>query len=257
MKVLIIEDEQPAVDKLKRYLCDYDSEIIILSVTDSVNKTVEWFENTNNKPDLIFMDIQLNDGICFEIFKKIQIEAPVIFTTAFDQYAIEAFKNNGIDYLLKPISFEDFWKSMKKINQLKSNFSYKNNQHIIKTLEGQLSTSESICKNRFLVKSGEKIRSIEVHQIALFYAEGRDVFLYTNEPRKYIIDFKLENLENLLDLKLFMRVNRTFIVNINFIKEVIVYSNNRLKINLSVNFDQEIIVSREKVKSVKEWMEGN
>jgi len=256
MKVLIIEDELPAAEKLERYLHRYDPAIDIVGTFDSVEKSSDWLKDNQNGLDLIFMDIQLTDGLSFKIFDKVEVTTPVIFTTAFDQYAMEAFKVNSIDYLLKPIAFEDLSSSLKKLNLLKEKLQTNENRsnqlgEILSKLQNQKSY-----KGRFMVKLGEHIRSISIDQIASFYAEGRNAFLYTREGGKFIVDYKLEELEELLDPKLFFRVNRTFIININEIKDVIVYSNSRLKILVNEKMDKEIIVSREKVSDFKSWFDG-
>jgi two-component system LytT family response regulator len=255
MKVLIIEDEQPAAEKLERYLLKYDSTIQIVARFDSVKSSATWLNENQQLVDLIFMDIQLIDGLSFEIFQQVKVNKPVIFTTAFTEYALDAFKVNSISYLLKPITFTDLSSSLKKFDTLKQQFSNDNNQsERVQQVLSSLKNKEY--KNRFMVKLGEHIRSITSDQISVFYAEGRDVYLITTQNRKFIIDYTLESLEDILDPKIFFRLNRTFILNINSIKDVLVYSNSRLKISLVQEFDKEIIVSREKVNDFKEWFDG-
>ncbi len=251
MKVLIIEDETPAAEKLERYLKRYDPNVEVLSKISSVGDSVNWFNHEHTEVDLIFMDIQLTDGKSFEIFEKANVDKPIIFTTAFDEYALEAFKVNSIDYLLKPITFSDLEKALSKFENLKESLSKDSTQPNLYEALAQLQNKSY--KTRFMVKLGEHIRSIPTENIAFFYAEGRDVYLVTDEKRKFIIDYKLEQLEGLLDPKLFNRLNRSFILNINGIKDVVMYSNSRLKIFLHFDFDKEIIVSREKVSPFKEW----
>jgi two-component system, LytTR family, response regulator len=256
MKVIIVEDEIPAAEKLERYLQKYDSTIEVVAKLDTVKGAVEWLSVNQDSIDLLFMDIQLIDGLSFNIFQQIQVKKPVIFTTAFNEFALDAFKVNGIDYLMKPITFTDLSASMKKFENLKAQFNAfatdpTKVQQVISSMKGR------DYKNRFMVKLGEHIRSITTDQISLFYAEGRDVFLLTTQNRKFIIDYTLEALEDILEPKLFFRLNRTFILNINAIKDVIVYSNSRLKIIVHQEFDKEIIVSREKVGEFKAWFDGN
>jgi two-component system LytT family response regulator len=184
------------------------------------------------------------------------VKKPVIFTTAFNEYALDAFKVNSIDYLLKPITFTDLSASMNKLESFRKQFQW-NSEQDEKIQQVYSSIKNKEYKNRFMVKLGEHIRSITTDTINIFYAEGRDVFLVTNQGRKFIIDYTLEALEDIIDPKVFFRINRTFIVNINAIKDVIVYSNSRLKIMLSQEFDKEIIVSREKVNEFKEWFDGS
>jgi two-component system, LytTR family, response regulator len=255
MKVIIVEDEVPAAEKLERYLHKYDPALEVLAKLDSIRTSVEWLSHNQDSIDLIFMDIQLTDGLSFNIFQQVQVKKPVIFTTAFNEFALDAFKMNGIDYLMKPITFTDLSASLKKFENLKLQFNAAPPDPL--KLQQALSTTRTRdYKNRFMVKLGEHIRSITTDQISLFYAEGRDVFLLTTQNRKFIIDYTLEALEDILEPKLFFRLNRTFILNINAIKDVIVYSNSRLKILVHQEFDKEIIVSREKVGEFKEWFDG-
>ena len=256
MKVLIIEDEIPAAEKLERYLKRYDHTIEVVDKLNSINSSISWLQKSQDTIDLIFMDIQLLDGKSFEIFDQVQIQKPIIFITAFDEYAIDAFKVNSIDYLLKPITFDDLTGALEKLQQMKVNLggSHKEPQLDINTMLSQL--QQKSYKNRFMVKLGEHIKSITTDKIEFFYAEGRNVYLVTHENRKFIIDFKLEDLEEMLDPENFFRANRTFIMNIDGITDVVVYSNSRLKIIPRLDYDKEIIVCRDKVAPFKEWMAG-
>ena len=249
MNIVIIEDEQLASEKLERYLLKYSSEINIISFLTSISDAVNWFQNNTNY-DVVFMDIQLTDGLSFEIFNQVKINKPVIFATAFDEYAVDAFKVNSIDYVLKPITFTDISKAMSKLKSMQSLFNVNDVKKVVEVIHQKKE------KDRFLVRLGNHIHSIKTEEIALFYAEGRTVYLVTKENKKFIIDFKLEDVNNLLNAKLFFRVNRSFIININAIKDVIVFSNSRLKITPKVTTDKEIIVSREKVSAFKTWLEG-
>ncbi len=258
MKVLIIEDEHPAAEKLERYLQRYDPNLEVVEKIQTVQGSVEWLKEHQQSVDLLFMDIQLIDGLSFEVFDQVKITKPVIFTTAFDQYAINAFKVNSIDYLLKPITFDDLTSSLKKFESLKENLADNEsnaNLELLGKALAQIQGKESY-KSRFMVKLGEHIRSLTTDEISVFYAEGRNGFIRTTQGRKFVIDYKLEELEEILDPKIFFRVNRTYIVNINAIRDVIVYSNSRLKVLIDDDFDKEIIVSREKVSSFKEWFDG-
>jgi two-component system, LytTR family, response regulator len=254
MKVLIIEDEKPAAEKLERHLKKYDPTIEVTDKISSVEKAVAWLGDSQNYVDLIFMDVQLTDGLSFDIFKKTLVQKPVIFTTAFNEYAIEAFKGNGIDYLLKPITYEALAGSLQKLDNLRRSLG-------APTPLGNLEQALQLLqkknyKNRFMVRTGEHIHSIPATDIVLFYAEDRNVFLLADKRKKYIIDYKMEELEDILDPALFFRVNRTFIVSINSIRDVIVYSNSRLLIRLQLDFDKEIVVSRERVQEFKDWFNG-
>jgi len=254
MKVLIIEDEIPAAEKLERHIKKYDPTIVVADKLGSVEKAVAWLNDSDNFVDLIFMDVQLTDGLSFDIFKKTTLQKPVIFTTAFNEYAIEAFKGNGIDYLLKPISYDAVAGSLHKLENLRKNLGAPAPlTHLEQAL--QLLQKKNY-KNRFMVRTGEHIHSVPVADIILFYAEDRNVFLLCENRKKYIIDYKMEELEDLLDPALFFRVNRSFMVNINSIKDVIVYSNSRLLIRLHADCDKEIVVSRERVQEFKDWFNG-
>lgn len=256
MKVLIIEDEIPAAEKLGRYLAKYDESIQVATHLTSVKDAVQWLQEKQDTIDLIFMDIQLTDGLSFQILQQVAIKKPVIFITAFNEFALDAFKVNSIDYLLKPITFTDLSASLKKLENLREQLQW-NSQKTELLQETFVTPKTAAYKNRFMVKSGDHIRSITADQIALFYADGRDVYLVTTQNRKFIIDYTLETLEDLLEPKTFFRINRTYILNINSIKDVIVYSNSRLKITLTQEFDKEIVVSREKVGPFKEWFDGS
>ncbi|MEQ9307083.1 MAG: LytTR family DNA-binding domain-containing protein [Marinoscillum sp.] len=249
MKVLIIEDELPAVQKLKSYLAKYSESITILETLGSVEASVEWLRSSYPQPDLMFVDVQLTDGLSFEIFSQISNPVPIIFTTAFDEFAIDAFRLHSIDYLLKPITFTELSRALKKYEQM-TNWSEKDFRGAMSALEKQS------YKDRFMVKNGQHIQSVKTAEVALFYADGRTVYLVKNDGRKFIIDFKLEDLDHLLDPKLFFRVNRTYLLSINSVDDVVVYTNSRLKISTAALQNEEIVVSREKVSGFKNWLEG-
>jgi DNA-binding LytR/AlgR family response regulator len=255
LRVLIIEDEIPAAEKLERYLQKYSTGISVVAKIQTVKEAVEWLQSKQNEIDLIFMDIQLLDGQSFTIFHQVKIDKPVIFITAYNEYALDAFKVKGIDYLLKPVSFQDLSASLQKLEQLREQLTWSNEKfETVRETVAALPTKNY--KARFMVKLGDHIRSVTTDQIGLLFADGRDVYLITNENRKFIIDYTLENLEELIDPKIFFRANRSYILNIHFIQDVIVYSNSRLKIHPSVKWEQEIIVSREKVAEFKQWFDG-
>lgn len=251
MNVVIIEDEIPASEKLERYILKYDNTINILAKLTSVQDTVTWLQSHKDSVDMLFVDIQLSDGLSFEIFDQVQLQKPIIFTTAFDEFAIDAFKLNSIDYLLKPITFTEVSKAFYKFKNFKSVLSSNTLNNVSKEFVNKY------FKDRFLVRLGNHIHSIKANDIALFYAEGRTVFLVTNDGKKFILDYKLEDLNQVLNPENFMRVNRTFIVHLDAIKDVIVYSNSRLKLILNVATDNDIIVSRDRVSNFKNWFGGN
>lgn len=254
MKVLIIEDEKPAADKLEILLKKHDVSISVLGKAPSVKKGIQLIQDHADEIDLIFMDIQLTDGLSFEIFESVNIKKPIIFTTAFDQYALDAFKVNGIDYLLKPITFSALKNSLNKLKELQKPSQESPSLTDINSILSHLNQKQY--KERFMVKVGEHIHSIPTDQILFFYAEGRDAYFITRENKKYLIDYKLESLEELLDPKIYFRANRSNIVNIETIVDVLVYSNSRLKLNLEIPYDKDVIVSREKVQSFKDWYDG-
>ncbi len=251
MNVVIIEDESLAAEKLERYLKKWNPDTNVVAHLTSIKDAVEWFDENTTNYDVAFFDIQLSDGLSFDIFKKTKIEKPIIFITAFDEYALDAFKVNSISYILKPITFTEVSDAMSKLSDMKTIFS---GSHKVANIE-EAYKSQSI-KERFLVKMGSHIHSVKTENISLFFAEGRTVFLITDENKKYIIDYKLEELMDVLEAKQFFRANRTYIVNLNTIKDVLVYSNSRLKVLPQVTVDKDIIISREKVSQFKKWFEG-
>ncbi|TJY33360.1 LytR/AlgR family response regulator transcription factor [Pontimicrobium aquaticum] len=251
MNVVIVEDEIPALEKLERYILKYDNTINILAKLTSIQDTVTWLQSHKDSVDMLFLDIQLSEGLSFEIFNQIQLEKPIIFTTAFDEFAIDAFKLNSIDYILKPITFTDVSKALTKFKDFKSILSSSTLKNVSNAI-----VNKSF-KDRFLVRLGNHIHSIKTNKIALFYAEGRTVFLVTTDAKKFVLDYKLEDLNQIVNPQNFMRVNRTFIINLDAIKDVIVYSNSRLKLILNVATDNDIIVSRDRVSRFKAWFGGN
>ncbi len=254
MNVVIVEDEGPAAEKLARYLNRYDQGIKVLITLQSVASSITWFKDNLKNVDLIFMDIQLLDGLSFTIFDEVEITKPIIFTTAFDEYALKAFEVNSIAYLLKPITLPDLSSAMEKFH-LRQESSDDVSLNDFKDLLAAITNTKRY-KSRFMVKIGEHIRSVTTEQILFFYAEGRHAYITTDQGRRLITDHKLEDLEQMLDPKKFFRVNRTYIMNINSINDVIVYTNSRLRIVTEMKVDKEIIVSREKVQSFKKWFDG-
>lgn len=250
MKILLIEDEKPAVKRLFSLIKDYFPNSEFITDLDTVKKTIQWLQSHEN-PDLMFCDIQLADGSSFEIFEQVSVKTPVIFTTAYDQYAIKAFKVNAVDYLLKPIDPEELKRAINKFNQ------HKLNQNLDLSLIQQLITKEkSSFKNRFLVKFGEKIQSISIQDVAFFYSEERVTFLQTHEGKKYVLDSTLEQVESQVDPTLFFRINRKYLCSYSSISDIFTYSNSRLKIKLINCEDQDILISRDKTSDFKSWLDG-
>lgn len=251
MKVLIIEDEKPAARRLSRLLSELN--VNVSTMLHSVEESINWFEN-NEHPDLIFLDIQLSDGLSFEIFDVVDVRSAIIFTTAYDEYALQAFKLNSIDYLLKPIDDEELESAVRKYQNLKPD----HNQisldfdDIKKLLVNPL---EREYKKRFTIRLGQHLKIINADEIECFYSENKGTYAATAEGRSYLLDTTLENLENELSPQIYFRVSRKFYININHIKDIVSYTNSRLIIKLNHYNEQEIIVSRERVKDFKLWLE--
>ena len=254
MTTLIIEDEKPAARLLQRKLEKLD--IAVETMLHSVEESVHWFTN-NQHPDLIFLDIQLSDGLSFEIFEKVNIQSAIIFTTAYDEYALKAFKLNSIDYLLKPIDEDDLEIAVTKFkNRIpKADSGNQNLQLDFEQIRQMLSNPfEKSYKKRFTVKIGQHLKVITTDEIECFFSENKGTYIHTFENRNYLIDSTLEVLEQELDMKDFFRVSRKFIVPLTAIKEIQVYTNSRLKVILPSYKEDEVIVSREKVQDFKAWL---
>ncbi|KPM33110.1 Two-component system response regulator [Croceitalea dokdonensis DOKDO 023] len=251
MKVIIIEDEKPAARRLGRLLAEL--EVNVATMLHSVEESIEWFQN-NPHPDLIFLDIQLSDGLSFEIFDTIEVKSAIIFTTAYDEYALQAFKLNSIDYLLKPIDDEELEKAVKQYREIHTEREpiSVDFEDIKKLLVNPL---EREYKKRFTAKVGQHLKIINADEVECFYSENKGTYAATTDGRNYLLDHTLEQLEEELSPKLFFRVSRKFYVNINHIKDIISYTNSRLQIKLNQYKEQEIIVSRERVKDFKLWLE--
>ena len=244
IKIVIIEDEKPAVEKLKQLLANSGENITIENVLGSVEDSVNWLSG-NPAPDLIFMDIQLSDGISFEIFESVKITSPVIFTTAYDAFAIRAFKVNSIDYLLKPIDPELLSQAFKKYKEHYTSGTHTPINHVINQMPAQY-------KSRFLIKTGEHFRSVAVSDIESFFIEERATFLLTKESKTLDIDYSLDQLEKMVNPDDFFRANRNYLINIHYIKDMIGYSGNRIKIKmLTGNYAEPVIISRDRVTSFK------
>ena len=248
MKIILIEDEKPAARLLKRRVEKLGYEIT--EMLHSVEESVAWLK-TNSQPDLIFLDIQLSDGLSFEIFNQVDVSSAIIFTTAYDEYVLKAFKLNSVDYLLKPVDEEELKFSLEKFekqHQPKSSFDL---SEIKKLFTSQ---SESY-KERFSVKIGTSIKIIESDNIECFFSENKASYIHTKENKNYLIDFSLDKVEEQMNPKKFFRINRSQIIQIDSIKEITIYSNSRLKIVLNTYNEQDMIVSREKVTDFKNWLE--
>lgn len=252
MKVLIIEDEAPAFRRLQKLLQEIDESIEIVEVFDGVKETVKWL-NHHQCPDLIFMDIQLSDGLSFEIFDKVEISKPVIFTTAFDEYMLKAFKVNSIDYLLKPINKEDLQHSLDKYRNLKSQFS-EAQPPTIQELIKNIRLDDRKFKSRFLVKMGEKMMSVETEDILCFFAKSGLVYLQTKGNKKYLMDQTLDEINKELDPEKYYRANRQYILNYAAIEAVHKFGKSKLLVETTFDHEEQIIVSSEKATAFKQWL---
>lgn len=251
MNVLIIEDEKPSARYLQRMLEKQD--VNVNQMLHSVSEAVEWFQN-NEHPDLIFLDIQLSDGLSFEIFDAVDVKSAIIFTTAFDEYALQAFKLNSIDYLLKPIDEEELQAAVQKYKWFKPKpENVQLNFEDIKKL--LVNPVEREYKKRFTTRIGQHIKMIPVDEIECFYSENKGTYAHTVDGRDYLLETTLEHLEEELSPEIFFRISRKFFININSIKDIIAYTNSRLQLKLNSYKEQEVIVARERVKDFKLWLE--
>jgi len=244
IRTLIIEDEKPAARKLERMLSLFP-EIELVAKIESVEEGVEWFAN-NDHPQLIFSDIVLGDGLSFDIFEKIPTKAFIIYTTAFDQYTLKAFKLNSIDYLLKPILEEDLSGAIEKFKSFLPDDNSGNVQEI-----KQLIKKDKTTLSRILVKIGYNLKIVQTHEVSCFFSENKIVYLQTNE-RTYPSDFTLDELEEVLEEKKFFRVNRQFVINSDYIKNI--HTSPNYKVELNFQPAEEITVSRDRVKDFKDWL---
>jgi two-component system response regulator LytT len=257
MKVLIIEDEELAVKKLRKTLESVDSSAEVVGVADSIRSSVAWLQQ-NPAPDLILMDIELADGQSFEIFDKVEVKSTVIFTTSYDEYALKAFKVNSVDYLLKPVQKEDLQIALNKLRTMQTMYGNLpsadplNVENLVKELQQKLQPKEF--RKRFLVKHAQKLVSVDIDEIAYFYSDGRLNFFKTLDNKKFVVDYTMDELEDMLDPDKYFRISRAFYVSIASIDQIHDYFGNRLLLHLKPAVDKESIVSREKVADFKKWM---
>jgi two-component system LytT family response regulator len=252
-KVLIIEDEKPAADWLRQLILKFDPRISVLAIIDSISGAEEWFQQ-HPAPDLVFMDIQLADGLSFEIFERVKVPCPVIFTTAYEEYAIKAFKVNSVDYLLKPIAYNELEAAFQKFgNQFQSALAIPT-----VTLEVLNKVKEMLrkqYKTRFVIKVGEHLKSIQAEDILFFYSLEKATYLCTADFKTYQVDYSLDRISEMVDKQRFFRINRKYILSNLSIADIVVYSSSRLKIKLKKPDEESIIVSRDKVPGFKEWLD--
>ncbi|MBC7902125.1 MAG: response regulator transcription factor [Gemmatimonadaceae bacterium] len=258
MKILIVEDEELAVKKIRKTLESVDDTAKVVGVTDSIESTVNWLEE-NEAPDLILMDIELSDGQSFEIFTRTEVKSAVVFTTSYDEYALKAFKVNSIDYLLKPIQKEDLESALNKYKKVKNLYSADaptageiNMDALVKELRSKLQPKEF--RKRFLVKHAQKLVSIEIEEIAYFFSDGRLNFFKTYDNKKFVVDYTMDELEEMLDPERYFRISRSFYISVDSVDQIHEYFGNRLLLTLKPVVDKEAIISREKVTDFKKWM---
>lgn len=251
MNILLIEDEDLAVKKLQKTLANVDEEVTVVGVADSIRSSVDWLKG-NPAPDLILMDIELSDGQSFEIFNMVEVTSPVIFTTSYDEFALKAFKVNSIDYLLKPIQQDELKTALGKFRKLSNNGKGINLESLVSELKRKLQPREY--RKRFLVKQGQKLVSIDTDQIAYFFSDGRMNFFKTFDNRMFVVDYTMEELEEMLPEEWYFRINRSFLVSVRSVDKIDEYFGNRLILVLKPTVEKQALVSREKVGEFKKWM---
>jgi DNA-binding LytR/AlgR family response regulator len=252
MKVIVIEDEPQAAERIISLLKELEPGWQVVHTFDSVKRSIVYF-NASPACDLIFMDIQLADGLSFEIFERAKVNAPVIFTTAYNEYALKAFKVNSIDYLLKPVDKEELRAALKKYRNLTQSDSAPDK--MMESIAAAMNMLTKKYKERFIVKVGEHLKSIEVSEILFFLSQEKTTFAQTRDGRKHILDFTLDQLEDIADPDKFFRINRKYLVSVSAIQDMINHTNSRLKLILKSSDDNDVIVARERVQEFKEWMD--
>jgi DNA-binding LytR/AlgR family response regulator len=251
MKVLIIEDEPQAAQRLEKLVQSIEPGVEVVDRIDSVKHSVEWL-SANKHPDLIFMDIHLADGISFSIFEQCEVKVPVIFTTAYDAYALKAFKVNSVDYILKPVDKDELEAALKKFKDKKTDVSP---HALLESISQAMSVLTKKFKTRFVIKVGEHLKTVEVDQVLYFYSQEKTTFCHVGEGRNLILDYTLEQLEEMVDPGLFFRINRKYLIASRSIVDIISHTNSRLKLLLKNCNDNDIIVARERVQQFKEWLD--
>jgi DNA-binding LytR/AlgR family response regulator len=249
MNILIIEDEPQAAQRVEKLIRTIVPNARIVAILDSVKSSVQWL-SSNPSPDLVIMDIQLADGISFQIFEQCQVKSPVIFTTAYDEYALKAFKVNSIDYILKPVDADELKTAVQKYRSLNTA-----PEKMLESIGYAVQMLTKKYKERFVIKVGEHLKSIEANDILFFFSLEKTTFAQTADGRKHILDFTIDQLEGLLDTSKFFRINRKYMVNVKSIQDMISHSNSRLKLILKTCDDPDVIVARERVQEFKDWLD--
>jgi two-component system response regulator LytT len=251
MKLLIIEDEPASAQRLKKLVEEIELEIVVLDILDSISSSVEWFK-THTEPDLVLSDIHLADGLSFEIFKLVNLDCPVIFTTAFDQYAIQAFKVNSIDYLLKPIKKAELAEAIRKYKKMQPAAQ----QFDLSQLSALMGKQDKDYLKRLMIRIGQQIKVVGIKDLAYFYIDEKIVFGVSFNKDRYPIDLSLDQLEKQLDPERFFRINRGFIISLESIETMITYSKARIKIKLKPPCEEESITSTERSAEFRDWLRG-
>ena len=251
MNLLIVEDENLAARRIRKMAEELDPRVNVAGMTDCIESTVEWLQN-NEAPDLILMDIELADGQCFEIFNQVKVTSPIIFTTAYDEHAIRAFKLNSIDYLLKPVNAEDLRSAYEKFISLHKPAPV--NYDLTSLVNALRNDNQSTFKQRFLIKHGQKLIPVETGSIAYFYTEDKVSFLKTFQDQRYMVDHSLDELEKMLDPRSFFRANRQFIICPRALDGIHHHFNGKLKVMLKPSTGEEVFVSRERAGDFKTWL---
>lgn len=251
MKVLIIEDEDLTAERLESLLLRYDSTIEILDKIPSVKEAVRWFQKHSQAVDLVFMDIHLEDDLCFRIFEQVNLQVPIIFTTAFDEYMIKAFKVNSIDYLLKPVNAEGLAAAIEKFKAMKRQFSRTD----LDTLLEAIGQNKPEYKTRFMVTVGTRIKTIDVADIAYFFSEEKITFMVTKDNQRLPIDYSLDKLSTMINPEEYFRANRQFLISLPSIKNIHTYSQSKLKLELEPHPKTEVFIGKEKITPFKDWLD--
>jgi DNA-binding LytR/AlgR family response regulator len=252
MRILIIEDESQAAKRMESLVKEIMPNAQVLDKIDTVKRSVQWFKS-NTSPDLVLMDIQLADGISFQIFEQCPVKCPVIFTTAYDEYALKAFKVNSIDYILKPVDKNELAAAFAKLKGFSN--STHDSQNVLANIEQAMLMLTKRHKTRFIIKVGEHLKTIEVDGILYFYSQEKTTFCHTVEKRDHILDYTLDQLGEMLDTNQFFRINRKYIVHSKAIQDIVNYTNSRLRLVLRNSTDNDIVVARERVQEFKDWLD--
>ncbi|MEE1168069.1 MAG: LytTR family DNA-binding domain-containing protein [Alistipes sp.] len=257
INVLIVEDEIPAQINLKKLIdkCCPNSRIVMTS--GSVRQTVKWLEENPDGADVIFMDVELSDGICFEIFERLNITQHVIITTAYDNYAINAFKVNSVDYLLKPIVEQDLQRAWNRCMERLESRLANDMERLLNIMSRGNNDMNKEYKKRFTVKTGEKISIIPVDEIAYCYSKDKSTYAVNRNGTQRLLDYSLDTVQEMLDPKIFFRISRSYIVSINAIENISKYLSTRLKLQITPHTDDEVVVSRSRTSDFLEWLDNN